>query len=445
MVIENSVLAKQHTTLGQISRVLKKGIFDIKSSTYQDSGIPFARISNLKNMGISTNDIIYIPEEENAKNLNTYLEKGDVILSKTAYPAASIVQLDNCNTSQDTVAIKLKKGCGIDSSYLVSFLNSKYGFFQMQRWFTGNIQMHLNLTDSKGIFIYQPSDSFQKTISEIFWDSFDRRDRCQSKNQEAENLLLETLGLADFQPSQEPVNVKSFSESFGNSGRLDAEYFQLNYEEILSFIEQNTEWDYLKNLTTYISNGNQPPYSEKGEIRFFSQKWIGDKSIDYSFLKETEEPMVEKSFFEDEKNKSSLVGQGDILYYSVGANLGYCHNYLEKEKIAVGSFINIIRADESKVDKYYLGVVLNSIIGRMQGDREKSGIAQPYIYAKNIREFKIPIISKEKQVEIANKLWEGFNLNKQSEHLLEVVKSAIEIAIEQDEETAIAFINENVK
>jgi type I restriction enzyme S subunit/type I restriction enzyme M protein len=37
---------------------------------------------------------------------------------------------------------------------------------------------------------------------------------------------------------------------------------------------------------------------------------------------------------------------------------------------------------------------------------------------------------------------ESFKLKKQSEHLLEVAKTAVEIAIEQDEATAIAYIKE---
>lgn len=34
------------------------------------------------------------------------------------------------------------------------------------------------------------------------------------KYQEAETLLLETLGLSNFEPTPEAVNVKSFKESF---------------------------------------------------------------------------------------------------------------------------------------------------------------------------------------------------------------------------------------
>ena len=40
---------------------------------------------------------------------------------------------------------------------------------------------------------------------------------------------------------------------------------------------------------------------------------------------------------------------------------------------------------------------------------------------------------------------ESFKLKKQSEHLLEVAKSAVEMAIEQDEATAIKFIQDNTK
>ena len=97
------------------------------------------------------------------------------------------------------------------------------------------------------------------------------------------------------------------------------------------------------------------------------------------------------------KNKPYLIRKNDILYYSVGANLGYCHNYLEDENIAIGSFINLIRADKNKINPVSLGFVLNSIVGRTQAEMNKSGLAQPYIYAKNLRKFKIPVLPKATQ------------------------------------------------
>ena len=436
MDIENSVLAKPNTTLGQISRVFKKGIFDIKSSTYQDSGVPFARISNLKNMGISTNDIIYIPEKENEKNLNTYLEKGDVILSKTAYPAASIVQLDNCNTSQDTVAIKLKRSCGIDSGYLVPFLNSKYGFFQMQRWFTGNIQMHLNLTDSKGIFIYQPSASFQKTISKIFWDSFYRKEKYQSKYIEAENLLLETLGLANFQPNEESVNVKSFTESFGSSGRLDAEYYQIKYEQVVERIK-STNHDRLTDIVK-IKKSIEPGsahYSEEGLpfIRVSDYDKFGlsapDKYLTDEFCKENAELI------------KLLKPKKETILFSKDGSVGTAY-MLRKDAdfITSGAILHLTVKDKTKIIPEYLTLALNSKLVQMQAERDAGGSIILHWRISEIENVVVPVIDFDKQRVIADLVEDSFKLKKQSEHLLEVTKTAVEIAIDQDEEKALQYI-----
>jgi chorismate mutase len=62
-------------------------------------------------------------------------------------------------------------------------------------------------------------------------------------------LLLDTIGLKNFQPSRENKNIKTFSESFLATGRLDAEYYQPKYEEIISKIKQQ-EYDLLGNLVS---------------------------------------------------------------------------------------------------------------------------------------------------------------------------------------------------
>lgn len=54
----------------------------------------------------------------------------------------------------------------------------------------------------------------------------------------------------------------------------------------------------------------------------------------------------------------------------------------------------------------------------------------------------IPKISKEIQKSITTKIQYSSELKKQSEHLLEVVKRAVEIAIE---ENALTYINQETK
>lgn len=430
--IENTVLRKDYTTLGKITSKLKKGIFDIKSNTYTDSGIPFVRISNLRNMGIATNDIIFIPESENEKNKDTCLEKGDIILSKTAYPAASIVSIPVCNTSQDTVAVKLNENSEIESPYIVTFLNTRYGLLQMQRWFTGNIQMHLNLTDCKGIYIPKLNIRFQRTISNVFWLSFKIKEQTEDACHTAENILLKELGLKDFLPSRESINIKCFSESFGTSGRLDAEYYQPKFDELEELIKQNAlYYKPLVDIRTDNFRGLQPIYVPDGTLDVINSKHILESTLDYENFEKTD-----ITYWEDQKR--AQVFKGDILTYTTGANIGRTQVYYLDKKALASNHVNILRLKEE--NPYYVGFVMNSRVGRMQTDKYSAGSAQAELYPKDIDEFLIPFLGKEKEDSIVAKVEESLTLKKQSEALLEIAKRGVEIAIEQDEETAKLWI-----
>ena len=76
----------------------------------------------------------------------------------------------------------------------------------------------------------------------------------------------------------------------------------------------------------------------------------------------------------------------------------------------------------------------------MQTEKFSAGSAQAELYPKDIDKFIIPFCSNEKQLEIINMVEESFKLKKQSERLLEVAKTAVEMAIEQNEAAAMAYI-----
>jgi hypothetical protein len=275
------------------------------------------------------------------------------------------------------------------------------------------------------------ADISQDKIDSIIYDSKLKKQQSQSLYQQAEELLLETIGLKDFQPSQTGTNIKSFKESFLATGRLDAEYYQPKYDLLEDKIKQKP-YSLLRGLVTFINHGKQPPYIENGTVRVFSQKWIGDKSIDYSFLKATEEPFTSEEFAK--QNDKYVARKNDILYYSVGANIGYCHNYLIDEPIMPGSFITLIRTDKSKINPIYLGFVLNSSAGRLQAEKRKSASAQPYIYPKDISEFVIPLIDIETQQQIAELVEKSFYLCRESKRLLDEAKDMVEKEIEKYDE-----------
>jgi len=422
----------QHPTklLGDITQTLRKGIFDVNASAYSNSGVPFIRITNLRGMQIQ-GDFVHIPEAVDRENHKTHLNKGDIVLSKTAYAAASLVTLEECNVSQDTVAMKLEPNCGIRSDFLVIYLNTQGGLALLRRWFTGNIQMHLNLVDCANISVPVLSDTFQNRIGTLFWEGVEKRQASESDFKAAQTILLEHIDYADFQDLAN-VSFKSFSESFAASGRLDAEFYQPKYDELFKRIHANA--DYVKTvgeMETFNARGLQPVYAEHGTLAVINSRHILEDGLDHDGFERTEDSCWDTQ-------ERARVLRNDILVYTTGANIGRSQPYLSDEPALASNHVNILRIKGE--DPLYVAFVTNSLIGRMQTDRLSAGTAQAELYPKDVSQFVIPFVSKPKQQEITTRLLQAREKKTESHRLLEKAKQAVEIAIEKGEAAAMAYL-----
>jgi hypothetical protein len=81
----------------------------------------------------------------------------------------------------------------------------------------------------------------------------------------------------------------------------------------------------------------------------------------------------------------------------------------------------------------------------MQAERDAGGSIILHWRVSEIEKVVVPIIDFDKQREIADLVEESFKLKKQSEHLLEVAKTAVEIAIEKNEEAAMEYIENEME
>ncbi len=76
----------------------------------------------------------------------------------------------------------------------------------------------------------------------------------------------------------------------------------------------------------------------------------------------------------------------------------------------------------------------------MQAERDVGGSIILHWRTREIEQVLIPVIEMEKQKEIAALIQQSFMLKAESKKLLDAAKRAVEIAIEQDEQTAIDFL-----
>ncbi|GAK57131.1 hypothetical protein U27_04096 [Candidatus Vecturithrix granuli] len=250
----------------------------------------------------------------------------------------------------------------------------------------------------------------------------------------AEQFLLSKLGLADWQPTQQTTFVRNFSE-FLHADRLDAEYFQPKYEHIINTIKNKTHC-VIKDIQESNRRGVQPTYIEDEPIKVVTSKHIGSEAIEYDQLDHATEE-------EWRKNPLAHIKLMDILIYTTGANIGRTQCFLEHERAIASNHVNILRVRE--LNPVYTALFLNSLVGQMQVQRMVSGSAQVELYPSNIAQFVIWNAPREIQAEIARLVHTSHTARKHSKLLLDIAKRGVELAIEQDEQRAEAWIQSQIR
>ena len=136
--------------------------------------------------------------------------------------------------------------------------------------------------------------------------------------------------------------------------------------------------------------------------------------------------------------------QGEILL-SKDATPGIAYHLRDRPKkmIPSGGILRLKRKTE-RINDEYLTLVLNSILVKEQANRDVGGSVILHWRPDQVKEIIIPILPEAKQALIQQKVLECFNLRNQSKHLLECAKRSVEIAIEQDEKTAIYWLEKNL-
>jgi restriction endonuclease S subunit len=392
----------------------------------------FLQATDLKTPFIDISNLFYVHEEDWERYPKGRIVKGEILIEVKGKIDKVAIVPDNfpAKTLVTGSLFKLTVNDKISKHVLLTYLVSKYGIAFKDRYKTNLLISFVSKPDLYRIPVPSFSTNIQSKIDLIFQGIFSSNNKSQDLYSKAESILLETLGLTNFKPSTEGVNLKSFKESFLATGRLDAEYYQKKFD-ILEKAIRSQKHKAIKDFRTDNFRGMQPIYVEDGDLDIINSKHILEDSLDYNGFEKTS-----SDYWDTQKR--ARVFKGDILTYTTGANIGRTQVFQSDKKALASNHVNIIRIKEH--NPTYIGFVLNSLVGRMQTDKFSAGSAQAELYPKDLDEFLIPIIEDAQQEKIASLIDESFRLKKQSEQLLETAKRAVEIAIEQDEEAAMRFI-----
>ncbi|MFN7379228.1 MAG: N-6 DNA methylase [Pseudanabaena sp.] len=411
---------------------------------YLENGVGFLRVQNIMQNYIDDSDLVFISDKDNLDLKRSQLKYGDVLLTITgvSYGKSAVVNKDfiGCNINQHSVKITLKDSNFIP--YFVStFLNSKAGKLQSDKNIVGVTRPALDYTAIKNFKIPLVTKPFQRQIEYLIELSQNKLDDSKAVYIKAEDLLLSELGLEEWQPTDENIAVKSFSASFGKSDRLDAEHYQPKFDQLTEKIEQKVNLSKLGELLTWNQRGKQPSYFEEDQNILDGLPVVNSKHV-----REGEVILVDNRYAKYQpEDKPLIIKTNDVLINGTGVGtIGRCAPYLHKQNALPDNHVTILRT--KVLDPVYLSIYINSIAGQYQVEKYLKGSSgQTELYPKDIDNFWVWEAPDKIQQRIKNKVEEAHQKREQSKQLLEIAKTGVEKAIEENEEVATNWINQQLK
>ena len=317
----------------------------------------------------------------------------------------------------------------VTPEYLTTFLNTKYGIIDIKRRARHSVnQSNVNLEEVKRIEIPLLCNQLQNKVTLLFNKNFDFIQASERAYHEAQTVLLAELGLATWQPKRALTFVKNFSDTEAGE-RIDADYFQPKYDEIEKAIEnysnapRKIKDEFKQNKSTFkIDPDKLYRYVEIG-------------SVNVSTGEITAEEVSGKDL---PSNAKRVLKKGDIIVSKVRTYRGAIT--IVQEDGYIGSSAFCVLTENGLVSKETLLTCLHSKLFLTWSWKPNTGTSYPTLNDTDVLNFPIPVLPKEKQVELEEKVVESFNLREQAETLLEHAKRAVEIAIEQDEAAALNYL-----
>ena len=436
---ENQIKKMQTYPLSELC-IIKSGTTPKDRDDELREGVVLLKTTDIRNKSLASGTSYYYISEKLAEKMkSTQLQKGDVLMNIVGATLGvigrvSIVPDDfpKANITQAMAMIRTKNE-SLLSGYIFTFLLSKYGNLQAQRLARPTGQYNLNLQEVSAIRIPIIDKDFQKSISKLVSDFQILSDRSVKTYNDAEQLLLKEINLEGYKTSDENVSIRNFKDCIADN-RFDAEYWQPKYDEMIkkvSLVPQKELGD-IVSTKKGVETGSEA-YSEEGKLFIrvsdFSIYGIdeGEKRISedlYEKLKENYRPHKGEVLF----TKDGTIGISFALHEDADA-------------IVSGAFLRL--KPNIKINNDYLALALNSSFCKRQIERMSGGAIIAHLKPDSAMKIKIPMLSDRKQVELADKVSDALRLRKEAKTLLEKAKKAVEIFIEENEDRACAYLDEN--
>ena len=425
----NRITERRHTRLGDISsRIESFGAYALTNQIdYIEEGHPFLRCVNIRDGFVEFANALFISDHSNVVLHKSEVKPGMVLMTMSGSVGRCAVALPEwnypINSNQDIAKITLDRGT--DPYFVVAFLNSRIGQSLVHRFPVGSVQQHIFLWQLQELPIPILAEAVVEKIGSIVRQSFDSRRFAEEKMAVAQHRLLTILELGDWHPPNPLSYEKPASEAFA-SGRYDAEFFHPRIDDLFHRLGDREQ--------TISDVAKLRKWRFKPTTLKFNYLEIGAVSID---------GVVEDSILDgaDAPSRATWhVHRGDVLTSTVRPIRGLTAIVEDTQGGAVASSGFAVLEPTDISPELLLCYLKLPVICELM-DLHTSASMYPAISVHDILNLPFKHPGKKAEQEIVELIQESRTKRRHSKALLERAKRAVEIAIEQDEETALAYLD----
>ena len=382
------------------------------------SFIKFVRTQNVRPIIIDDNGMSFTQQKNYPK-----LNYGDLLFVRVGEGVgnSSVVTKNFQDTtfSDNVIRIRIKN---VNPFYVSVLLNSKIGSLLMEQIKKGSARSLISRENLNSLRIPKIIQEQQIYFEDIVNQSEKLIIESEKIYSQAENLLLEELGIKDFEIDDDLSYIVNLSE-IKSAHRADAEYFQPKYEKIIFLIRANggTMLGDLATMKKGIEPGSEV-YQDEGKL------FIRVSSLSKNGLEDKDQKYLSDELYQKlKKNYEPKVGE---ILLTKDATPGIAYVVKEPIEGIVSSGILRLKLKNEKVENEYLALCLSSVIGQMQAERDGGGSIITHWRPEQIKNVLIPILPKPTQQKIANLVQKSHEVRKKAKELLEQAKYKVEQLIE---------------
>ncbi|MBN2267249.1 MAG: hypothetical protein JW725_02810 [Candidatus Babeliaceae bacterium] len=397
-----------------------------------EGDIDFVTVECIDDLNLNETSLKHITKEQFAQEFKKNRIVKDSVLCTIkrrickAYPFLE-APLAPMTMNQDVAFLIPKQS--MDPAYLATYLCCKVGQLFADRQKTEQMNPYISVANLCQVPIAVLSGVFQKLIRSLFERSLSFNHKSSEAYKAAEINLLRELDLLNWKPKHRLSFIKKYSDMQASS-RIDAEYFQPKYEEVIERI--------IKYKKGY------KPLAEIVKVKDKIYLPIDDAAYRYIELANISangniNGINEVLGKELPTRARRIVSAGDVIVSTIEGSLSsiaLITKELDNALCSTGFFV----IHSERFNSETLLVLLKSPVGQLQLKKGCSGTILTAISDDEFKRIVLPDLPAGIQNDIKKHITEMYETKVLSKRLLNIAKRGVEMAIEKNEAEAQKWI-----